>query len=119
MTLVLVILGAALGAPARYLTDWLIQGRHGSVFPWGTFTVNVSGSALLGFLVALAAPGAAGTIAGIAFCGAFTTYSMFGFETIRLADQRAFLLAALNVMVSIGAALGAAYGGLAVAHAIT
>jgi fluoride exporter len=118
MTVVLVILGAALGAPARYLTDWLIQGRHGSVFPWGTLAVNVSGSALLGFLVALAAPGAAGSIAGIAFCGAFTTYSMFGFETVRLSDQRAFLLAALNVVVSITAALGAAYVGLALARAI-
>jgi fluoride exporter len=118
MTLVLVILGAALGAPARYLADWLIQGRHGTVFPWGTFAVNVSGSALLSFLVALAAPGAAGTIAGIAFCGAFTTYSMFGFETVRLADQRAFLVAVLNVLLSIGCALGAAYAGLVVAHAI-
>ncbi|HEX9065970.1 MAG TPA: CrcB family protein, partial [Streptosporangiaceae bacterium] len=105
MTILLVILGAALGAPARYLTDWFIQGRHGSVFPWGTCVVNVSGSALLGFLVALATPGAAGVIAGIAFCGAFTTYSMFGFETVRLADERAYRLAALNVIVSIGAAL--------------
>jgi fluoride exporter len=119
MTVLMVILGAALGAPARYVTDWVIQGRHGSVFPWGTFTVNVSGSAMLGFLVALAAPGAAGTVAGIAFCGAFTTYSMFSFETVRLAGERAYLLAALNVVVSIGAALGAAYAGLAVAQAIT
>ena len=60
MSVLLVILGAALGAPARYLTDWVIQGRHGPVFPWGTFAVNVSGSAVLGFLVALAAPGSPG-----------------------------------------------------------
>ncbi len=118
MTILLVVLGAGLGAPTRYLTDWLIQGRHGSVFPWGTLVVNVSGSALLGFLVALAAPGAAGSIAGIAFCGAFTTYSMFGFEIVRLADERAYLLAGLNAAVSIGAGLGAAYGGLALAQAI-
>ena len=57
-------------------------------------------------------------IAGIAFCGAYTTYSMFGFETVRLADERAYLLAALNAALSIGAALGAAYAGLAVAQAI-
>lgn len=118
MTFLLVIMGAALGAPARFLIDWVIQGRHGSVFPWGTFAVNVSGSALLAFLVGLAAPGAAGTIAGIAFCGAFTTYSMFGFETVRLADERAYLLAVLNTAVTIGAALGASYVGLAAAHAI-
>ena len=118
MSALLVILGAALGAPARFLTDWVIQGRHGSVFPWGTLAVNVSGSALLAFLVGLAQPGSAATIAGIAFCGAFTTYSMFGFETVRLTDDRAYLMAALNVALSIAAALGAAYIGLALSHAI-
>ena len=57
-------------------------------------------------------------VAGIAFCGAYATYSMFGFETVRLADERAYLLAAFNAGLSIGAALGAAYAGLAVAQAI-
>ena len=43
MILLMVCLGAAVGAPARYLTDRAIQSRHDSVFPWGTFTVNVVG----------------------------------------------------------------------------
>jgi fluoride exporter len=87
------------------------------VFPWGTFIVNVSGSALLGFLAAL--PGhPAPVVTGIAFCGAFTTYSTFGYETIKLAGNRAYFLAALNATASIIVALGAAYGGLALAHAI-
>jgi len=47
-----VALGAAIGAPARYLTDRTVQARHNSVFPWGTLTVNVVGSFILGFLVA-------------------------------------------------------------------
>ncbi|MFN2496095.1 MAG: CrcB family protein, partial [Pseudonocardiaceae bacterium] len=46
--IVLVALGAALGAPARCLADWFIQARHDSVFPWGTLAVNVAGSFLLG-----------------------------------------------------------------------
>ena len=120
MTVALVVLGAALGAPLRYLTDRLVQGRHDSVFPWGTFLVNVSGSALLGFLVAL--PGgqlAPGTVIGTAFCGAFTTYSTFGHETLRLIEDRAYLFAAMNAVISIVAGLGAAYTGMAVARAIT
>jgi len=44
MTLALVVLGGAIGAPLRYPTDLLVQSRHDSVYPWGTFTVNVVGS---------------------------------------------------------------------------
>jgi CrcB protein len=113
----LVALGAAIGAPLRYLTDRAVQGRHDSVFPWGTFIVNVSGSGLLGFLAALTGH-AAPAVAGTAFCGAFTTYSTFSYETVRLAEDRAYLLAALNIGASVGAALGAAYLGMAIAHAI-
>ncbi len=120
MTLVLVVLGAAVGAPLRYLTDRLVQARHDSVFPWGTFIVNVTGSALLGFLVAL--PGAhfaPETVLGAAFCGAFTTYSTFGYETVRLIEDRAYLLAGMNATASIVAGLGAAFTGMALAHALT
>ena len=118
MTLLLVIIGAAIGAPARYLGDRAIQGRHDSVFPWGTFTINVTGSALLGFLAALPGHGAAGVITGTAFCGAFTTYSTFGYETFRLAEGRAWLFAAINVAATVIAGLGAAYAGMAIAETI-
>jgi CrcB protein len=117
MTVLLIVLGAAVGAPARYLADRAVQSRHDSVFPWGTFLVNVTGSALLGFLAALTGHGAA-VIAGTAFCGAFTTYSNFGYETFRLAEDRAWLFAALNTAASIIAALGAAYVGMAIAQAV-
>lgn len=50
MNWLLVIVGAAVGAPLRYLTDRAVQSRHDSVFPWGTFVVNVSGSLILGLL---------------------------------------------------------------------
>jgi CrcB protein len=120
MTVLLVVLGAALGAPIRYLTDRMVQARHDSVFPWGTFLVNVSGSALLGFLAALPEGRLApGTVIGTAFCGAFTTYSTFGYETVRLIEDRSYLFAAVNSAMSIVAGLGAAYTGIALAHAIT
>ena len=119
MSIVLVALGAAVGAPARYLTDHLLQGRHNSSFPWGTFAANVAGCALLGFLVALPAQGGLMKLAGTGFCGALTTYSTFGYETVRLARRGASTLAVLNVGASILAGLGAAYCGMAVAQALT
>lgn len=54
MTLLLVVVGAALGAPARFLTDRWVQSRHDSVFPWGTFTVNAVGSFVLGAVLGAA-----------------------------------------------------------------
>lgn len=119
MTVVFVALGAALGAPARYLADRLLQGRHNSAFPWGTFAVNVAGSGLLGFLAALPARSGLMSLAGTGFCGALTTYSTFGYETIRLAQRGARTLAVLNVGASILAGFGAASCGMAVARALT
>lgn len=118
MTLLLVALGAAVGAPLRYLTDRAVQARHDTVFPWGTFTANVSGCAVLGFLAALPAGGSVMALAGTGFCGALTTYSTFGYETLRLAEDGARLFAVFNVTASVIAGLGAAYCGMAVAQAI-
>jgi CrcB protein len=119
ITILLVALGAALGAPARYLTDRLIQSRHDSVFPWGTLPVNVAGSAILGFLAGLPASTPVMAAAGVGFCGALTTYSTFGYETLRLIQDRARCYAAANAAASILAGLGAAYCGLAFAQALT
>jgi CrcB protein len=119
VTVLLVALGAALGAPLRYLTDRVVQARTDSAFPWGTFTVNVTGSALLGFLAALPADSAVMAAAGTGFCGALTTYSTFGYETLRLAEDGARTYAALNAIAGIIAALGAAYCGMALAQALT
>jgi len=115
----LVALGAALGAPARYLTDRLIQARHDSVFPWGTLAVNATGCLILGFLAGLPVSEPVMAAIGIGFCGALTTYSTFGYETLRLARDRARFYAAANAAASVLAGLGAAYCGLAVAQVIT
>ncbi|TDC53009.1 CrcB family protein [Actinomadura sp. KC345] len=117
-TVLLVALGAAVGAPLRYLADRMVQSRHGSPFPWGTFTVNTCGSALLGFLAAAPAGHGIMALAGTGFCGALTTYSTFGYETIRLVQNDARTYATLNTAASIAAGLGAAYGGMALAQAV-
>lgn len=120
MTWLYVCLGAALGGPARYLTDRAIQSRHDSLFPWGTLTVNVTGSFILGVLVGAAAnqPVPAYLVAGIGigFCGALTTYSTFGYETLRLAEDGARLFAGLNVLASLVAGYGAAALGYGLGH---
>ncbi|MDX3109738.1 fluoride efflux transporter CrcB [Nonomuraea angiospora] len=118
MTVLLIVLGAALGAPLRYLADRAVQARHDTVFPWGTLTVNVAGSALLGFLIALPAGGGAMALAGTGFCGALTTYSTFGYETVRLVEEGARFHAVANAAASVVAGLGAAYCGAALAQAL-
>jgi CrcB protein len=122
VSLLLVITGAAIGAPLRYLTDRAVQARHDSVFPWGTFAVNVIGSLLLGIVTgAVTAGGASPQIqlaVGTGFCGALTTYSTFSYETLRLLEGDARFLAVANVLASIVAGLGAAFLGVAVSHAI-
>ena len=122
MSLLLVVAGAAIGAPLRYLSDRAIQVRHDTVFPWGTFTVNVIGSLILGILTgAITAGGASPQVQlamGTGFCGALTTYSTFSYETLRLLEDDSRLFAATNVVASIVVGLGAAFLGVAISQAI-
>ncbi|MCI3242543.1 MULTISPECIES: fluoride efflux transporter CrcB [Streptomyces] len=122
MNWLLVVAGAAVGAPVRYLTDRAVQSRHDTVFPWGTFAVNVCGSLILGLLTGAMSAGAAGShlqlLIGTGLCGALTTYSTFSYETLRLTETGAGLYAAANVVGSVLAGLGAAFVGVSVAQAL-
>lgn len=122
MGLVLVMLGAAVGAPLRYLTDRAVQRRHDTIFPWGTFSVNMIGSLILGAVIGTARAGAAPQEVqlglGVGFCGALTTYSTLSYETLRLAEDGARFFAAANVVASIVAGLGAAFVGAAISQAL-
>lgn len=123
VTMALVLLGGALGAPARYLTDLLIQSRHDSVFPWGTLTVNVVGSFLLGLVAGAVAvadlPAWTLTLVGTGFCGALTTFSTFGFETVRLMEEGSMLEALVNAVGSLLVGLLACAGGWALVTGLT
>lgn len=116
MTVLLVALGGAAGALLRYCTDRAVQGRHGGVLPLGTLSVNVLGSFVLGVLVGAAAvadvPEGVLLGAGVGFCGALTTYSTFGYETLRLTESGSLLYAGLNVVLNLVLGLGAAGLGL-------
>jgi CrcB protein len=107
VTLLLVLLGGAVGASARYLTDVTVQRRHGTDVPWGTWTVNVLGSFVLG-VVAESGPHWVLTLVGTGFCGALTTFSTFGYETVRLHERGRTGIAVTNVAGSLAAGLLAA-----------
>jgi CrcB protein len=113
MTALLVALGAALGAPLRYLTDRAISARHDMLFPWGTFAVNAAGSFLLGAIVGAEPGDNAMALLGVGFCGGLTTYSTFAYETARLAEDGAGRHAFLNVAANVLTCLLAAAAGSA------
>lgn len=122
MTVLLVACGGAIGAPLRYLLDRRVQRSHDTPFPWGTLAVNIVGSFLLGVLTGLALagaePDAVRSFVGIGLCGALTTFSTFGYETVRLLTERARLYALVNVGVSVLAGFGAAGAGILLTVAI-
>jgi CrcB protein len=121
LTALLVVVGAVVGAPLRYLTDLLVQSRHDTVFPWGTLTVNAFGSLILGSVAGAVSAGAPTwllTAAGTGFCGALTTFSTFGFETVRLVEEGSVLEAVLNVSASLLIGLVAVTGGWVLAAAL-
>ncbi|SCL33602.1 camphor resistance protein CrcB [Micromonospora rhizosphaerae] len=118
MTVLLITIGAALGAPLRYLTDRAVQARHDSTFPWGTLTVNVLGSLLLGAVAAVPADPEVTALVGTGFCGALTTWSTLSYETLRLTREGARFHALANTLASVVAGLGAASLGYAVTRAL-
>ncbi|MFD5819780.1 fluoride efflux transporter CrcB [Streptomyces sp. NPDC127038] len=122
MNWLLVIIGAALGAPLRYLTDRAVQLKHDTVFPWGTLVVNVTGCLILGLLTGAASAGQVSghlqLLIGTGLCGALSTYSTFSYETLRLTETGAAFYAAANVIVSVMSGLGAAFAGVAFAQAL-
>ena len=122
MLLLAVAAAGAIGAPARYAADAYIQDRTPGVFPWGTFAINITGSLLLGMITGLALYHGLGkvpkTVVGTGFCGAYTTFSTFSYETVRLIEDGSLFEAGLNVAASLVVGLAAAAIGLAAVAAI-
>ena len=111
------VAAAAVGAPSRYLLDGFVQRYADRAFPAGTFAVNVLGSFVLGLLTGLATHhhlgATAKTVLGTGFCGAFTTFSTFTYETVRLAEEGDVRDAWRNVALSLSAGGAAAALGMA------
>jgi CrcB protein len=111
VTPLLVVAGALAGAPLRLLADRIAVARRGRTTGLGTLTVNVAGSAVLGFVLGLAAaPSWVVALVGTGFCGTLTTFSTFGFDVVRMVEEkvpgRALAYLAATLVLGVGAAAG-------------
>ena len=117
--LCLVFVGGGIGAVCRYMSTMLIGGIAGSVFPLGTFTVNIVGSFIMGLIMTFAIEAAALSeelrlLLVIGFLGGFTTFSSFSMETLLLLKGGSWFYAAANILSNVLIGLAAtALGGLA------
>jgi CrcB protein len=116
--MVLVALGGLIGSVARYSLAGIVQRAHGGAFPLGTLGVNVLGSFLVGFVMALSLERGvlqANTRLFLAtgFCGGFTTMSTFSYETLALVRDGEMALAFVNLAITLGACLLAVWVGQA------
>lgn len=117
----MIALGGLAGTFARFGFQGLVQRLSGSAaFPWGTLVVNVTGSLLIGFLARYGTGSAAigpDVRAGlmIGFCGAYTTFSTYSYETVQLLQHGAYARASLYAMGSVLVALAATVAGIAAA----
>ena len=123
MPFLLIGVGGFAGAIARYVVDGLVTDRTGGAFPWGTLVVNLTGSFVLGLLIALSTERAVlpADIRGplmIGFIGAYTTFSTFMLESWRLVESGSWGLAIANLGGSLMLGLVAVVAGLAVGRAL-
>jgi CrcB protein len=105
-----VAVGAAAGGVSRYYLSLAIYNRVGAAFPWGTLVVNVTGSLLLGFLMryAIGTPSLSAEMRLLlttGFCGGYTTFSTFSYETAMLMEDGQYERAATYAVASVVVAL--------------
>ena len=117
-------LGGTIGTAARYLLTSAVQSRASTTFPVATFIINVSGSILLGFLMRYGLERTTASpeirlLLTTGFCGGFTTFSTFSYETARLIEDGDWRRGATYVLGSVVLALGGTFVGFALARSLT
>jgi fluoride exporter len=103
-----IFMGGGLGSLARWWFSGLIGSAPGQTFPWGTLTVNVSGSFLIGLFATVTGPGGR-WLAPSSFreffmwgiCGGYTTFSSFSLQTLTLAQEGKWFYAGANIVLSV------------------
>jgi CrcB protein len=116
-----VALGGAIGSVARFLLGSVMQRVGGTGFPIGTLLINVTGSILLGFLMRYLVDGAPVAVETRAllttgFCGGYTTFSTFSYETAALIEQGDWRRGSLYVVLSVTLSLVGAFAGIGLAR---
>lgn len=121
--MLLVAMGGAVGAAARYGVSSAVSRLAGSAWPWGTFAINIAGSLLIGVLAGwLAFRGGGGTqlrlLLGVGFLGGFTTFSAYTMEIALMVERREWAAAAAYSISSVVLGLVAVFVGLWLARRI-
>lgn len=122
MSDVLVVgLGGFVGSVTRFMLGTWIAARVGTTFPYGTFAINVTGCFILGVIMGAlernAISPAVRLPAAVGFCGGYTTFSTYGYETVRLLETGGSIGAVINVVGSNVMGLAGCLVGLAVGRA--
>ena len=118
-----IALGAVAGAIARYALSGYIARSFSTSFPYGTLIVNVSGSLVLGFFLVLATERMLldprwRMLVAIGFCGSYTTFSSYAFETFASFEGGQWLMMSLNIIANNALCLGAVMLGAAIARGL-
>lgn len=115
---ILVALGGGLGAALRYSAGLWLASKLGPGFPWGTFFVNVTGSFVIGVVLALASGGLLSSEArlflAVGLMGGYTTFSSYSYETLAMISSGSVLPALVNVFGQLALGLSAVYAGVVV-----
>jgi CrcB protein len=123
-----VAIGGALGSVGRFWLSGLVANRVGETFPWGTLVINVTGSFVIGVIGAVAVPEGrmdsqsrafATQFLMIGVCGGYTTFSSFSWQTLRLLQDREWLYAGGNVILSVVLCMIAVWLGYALGSAMS
>jgi CrcB protein len=121
-SLLLVMLGGAIGSGARHLTGRAMLGLFGPDYPFGTLTVNLVGGLLMGLLVGILARHGGSEPArlflGVGVLGGFTTFSAFSLDVVTLAERGATATALGYVLVSVVGAIAAVAAGMTLARTV-
>jgi CrcB protein len=115
--------GAVIGASARYSLSTLISRNFESAFPYGTLLINITGSLILGFFLIFSTERALldprwRLLIAVGFCGSYTTFSSYAFESFALMEQGQWLLTGLNIIGSNALCLAAVLAGAALARGL-
>jgi len=118
-----IALGAVVGASARYFLSTFVARHYSTIFPYGTLLINITGSLILGFFLIYATERVLvdprwRLLIAVGFCGSYTTFSSYAFESFALMEQSQWLLVALNILFSNALCLAAVLAGAALARAL-
>jgi len=118
-----IAIGAVAGASARYFLSGLIARNFSTTFPYGTLLINLTGSLILGFFLVFSTERMLldprwRLLIAIGFCGSYTTFSSYAFESFALFEQGQWLMTATNIVASNALCLAAVLAGAAVARGL-